>query len=108
MANRKIHLYKDYFKVFYAEQTAAVRKKIAQTITLVQQADRIPSSVFKSIEGAKGLFEIRVEFASNIYRIFCCFDEGQLVVLFNGFQKKSQKNATICDKHCSAPDERVF
>ena len=41
--------------------------------------------------GYDGLFEIRVEFQSNIYRIFCCFDEGRLVVLFNGFQKKTQK-----------------
>ena len=41
--------------------------------------------------GYDGLFEIRVEFQSNVYRIFCCFDEGHLVVLFNGFQKKSQK-----------------
>ncbi len=38
-----------------------------------------------------GLFEIRVEYQSNIYRIFCCFDQGQLVILFNGFQKKTQK-----------------
>ncbi len=28
---------------------------------------------------------------SNIFRIFCCFDEGKLVILFNGFQKKTQK-----------------
>lgn len=41
--------------------------------------------------GTDGLYEIRVEFESNIYRIFCCFDKGNLVVLFNGFQKKSQK-----------------
>ena len=41
--------------------------------------------------GYDGLFEIRVEYQSNIYRIFCCFDKGQLVVLFNGFQKKTQK-----------------
>ena len=41
--------------------------------------------------GYEGLFEIRIEFESNIYRIFCCFDEGNLVVLFNGFQKKTQK-----------------
>jgi len=41
--------------------------------------------------GTDGLFEIRIEFESNVYRIFCCFDEGNLVVLFNGFQKKSQK-----------------
>ena len=43
------------------------------------------------MEGTDGLFEILIEFESNIYRIFCCFDEGNLVVLFNGFQKKSQK-----------------
>ncbi len=43
------------------------------------------------MNGTDGLFEIRIEFESNIYRIFCCFDEGNLVVLFNGYQKKSQK-----------------
>ena len=43
------------------------------------------------MEGTTGLYEIRIEFKTNIYRIFCCFDEGQLVVLFNGFQKKTQK-----------------
>ncbi len=41
--------------------------------------------------GTDGLYEIRVEHGSNIYRIFCCFDNGNLVVLFNGFQKKTQK-----------------
>ena len=51
----------------------------------------IPVKYLKSIEGRKGLFEIRVEQGNNIYRVFCCFDEGNLVILFNGFQKKSQK-----------------
>ena len=41
--------------------------------------------------GYEGLYEIRIAYSSNIYRIFCCFDEGKLIVLFNGFQKKSQK-----------------
>jgi len=41
--------------------------------------------------GTDGLYEIRIELGSNIYRIFCCFDEGRIVVLFNGFQKKTQK-----------------
>ena len=41
--------------------------------------------------GYDGLFAIRIEFESNIFRIFCCFDKGNLVVLFNGFQKKTQK-----------------
>ncbi len=41
--------------------------------------------------GTDGLYEIRIELGSNIYRLFCCFDEGRVVVLFNGFQKKTQK-----------------
>ena len=51
----------------------------------------MPVTILKSIEGKKGLFEIRVEFGGDIFRIFCCFDEGSLVILFNGFQKKTQK-----------------
>jgi phage-related protein len=54
-------------------------------------ADRIPKKFFQHLEGTSGLYEIRVEYQGNIYRIFCCFDEGSIVVLFNGFQKKSQK-----------------
>ena len=54
-------------------------------------ADRIPKKFFEKLTGYNGLFEIRIEFESNIYRIFCCLDEGNLVVLFNGFQKKKQK-----------------
>jgi Phage-related protein len=38
-----------------------------------------------------GLYELRAEYNGNIYRMFFCFDEGQIVILFNGFQKKSQK-----------------
>jgi len=58
---------------------------------LISVAERIPLKFFQYISGTDGLFEIKVEFESNIFRIFCCFDEGTLVVLFNGFQKKSQK-----------------
>lgn len=53
--------------------------------------DRIPSDFLRSIKGVSGLYEIRIEDNSNIYRIFCCFDQGNLVVLFNAFQKKTQK-----------------
>jgi phage-related protein len=53
--------------------------------------DRVPEKFLKHIEGQKGLYEIRIEVGSNIFRIFCCFDKGKLVVLFNGFHKKTQK-----------------
>ena len=51
----------------------------------------MPITILKSIEGKKGLFEKRIEFGGDIFRVFCCFDEGSLVILFNGFQKKTQK-----------------
>ena len=91
MAKREIRFFKHYFNEFYVAQSEKVRRKIAQTLVWLQTLDRLPSSILKSIEGNKGLFEIRVEFGGDIFRIFCCFDEGSLVILFNGFQKKTQK-----------------
>ena len=43
------------------------------------------------MENSDGLFEIRAEVGSNIFRVFSFFDEGNLGILLNGFQKKSQK-----------------
>lgn len=91
MAKREIKFYKHHFNTFFTAQNEKVRRKIAQTLVWLQTIDRLPVSILKSIEGKKGLYEIRIEFSGNIYRIFCCFDEGQLVILFNGFQKKTQK-----------------
>ena len=91
MAKREIKFYKHYFNEFYVAQTDKVRKKIAQALVWLQTLDRLPVTILKSIEGKKGLFEIRVEFGGDIFRVFCCFDEGSLVILFNGFQKKTQK-----------------
>ena len=91
MAKREIKFYKHYFNEFYVAQTDKVRKKIAQTLVWLQTLDRLPVTILKSIEGKKGLFEIRIEFGGDIFRVFCCFDEGSLVILFNGFQKKTQK-----------------
>ncbi len=91
MANREIRFYKHYFNEFIATQNEAVRKKIVQTLIWLRELDRLPVSILKSIEGKKGLYEIRVEVGNNIFRIFCCFDRGNLVILFNGFQKKTQK-----------------
>jgi len=53
--------------------------------------DRVPKKYFEHITGTDGLFEVRVELGGNIFRIFAFFDKGNLVVLGNGFQKKSQK-----------------
>ena len=91
---REIVFYKDYFDDFFESLSEKVKDKIDEVLFMMTILDRVPSKFFKSIEGVKGLFEIRVEFESNIYRIFCCYDKGKLVVLFNGFQKKTQKTPT--------------
>ena len=53
--------------------------------------DFIPIKYFKHLENTDGLFEIRIEFEGNIYRIFCFFDAGNVVILINAYQKKTQK-----------------
>ena len=88
---RNLVFFKNYFNEFFEAQKENVKEKIDFVIFVVTTSERIPKKFFSDIEGQQGLFEIKVEFESNIYRIFCCFDEGNLIVLFNGFQKKTQK-----------------
>ena len=88
---RFIKLFKNYFKEFYVAQTKVVRDKINFVLQMVETQRMIPKKFFRIIEGSDGIYEIKVEMESNIYRIFCCMDEGAVVVLFHGIQKKSQK-----------------
>lgn len=88
---REIIFYENYFLDFYIPLNDKVKMRIKYVLELVKQVNNIPAKFLSSITGYEELFEIRVEYESNIYRIFCCFDKGKLVVLFNGFQKKSQK-----------------
>jgi phage-related protein len=76
---------------FYLEYQPSVQEKIEFVFRIIRQVERIPIKFLEHIEGSDGLFEIRIEVGSNIFRVFCCFDEGHVVVLFNGFQKKTQK-----------------
>lgn len=87
---RNIIFYKDYFSEFYKALPNNVKLKVDYVLYLITFIDTIPKKFLKSLN-IKGLYEIRIEFESNIYRVFCCFDEGKVVVLFNGFHKKSQK-----------------
>ena|SRR5579885_2972036 len=88
---RELIFYRHYFQEFFDRQTEKVKEKIDYVLFMVTHLDKIPEKFLKHIEGQKGLYEIRIEVGSNIFRIFCCFDKGKIVVLFNGFQKKTQK-----------------
>ncbi|MFN7692386.1 MAG: type II toxin-antitoxin system RelE/ParE family toxin [Bacteroidota bacterium] len=88
---RKITFYKSYFQDFFEKQSKKVKAKIVWTLELVEDLKRVPETYLKHIENTDGLYEIRVQQGSDIFRIFCFFDQGQLVVLANGLQKKTQK-----------------
>jgi len=88
---RKITFFKNYFQDFFDKQSKKVKAKIVWTFDLVEDLQRVPEIYLKHIENTDRLYEIRVQLGSDIFRIFCFFDQGQLVVLANGFQKKTQK-----------------
>lgn len=88
---RDIIFFEDHFIDFYQKQDQMVKSKIQYVLELIRQIDRVPEKFLKHMTGTDGLYEIRVQYQSNIYRIFCCFDSGELVVLLSAFQKKSQK-----------------
>ena len=89
--DRQVIAYKAYFLDFYHDQPDDVQKKIEWTLNLIRVTPHVPKKYFGHMTGTKGLYEIRIEVGSNIFRIFSFFDKGNLVVLGNGFQKKSQK-----------------
>ncbi|MEO8146640.1 MAG: type II toxin-antitoxin system RelE/ParE family toxin [Bacteroidia bacterium] len=88
---RTVFIYKDYFTSFYNIQKQKIKDKILWTFRVIENIQQVPEDYLKHLEGRDGLYEIRVQSGGNIFRIFCFFDEGKLVVLANGFQKKTQK-----------------
>jgi len=88
---REVIAYKNYFEEFLLAQPQKVQDKIFKIIEIIETFERVPQSYLKSIKGTDGLYEARIQLASNIWRVFCFFDEGKLVILLNGFKKKTQK-----------------
>lgn len=91
MKVREVIAYKDYFEEFLKEQPQKVQDKIFKIIEAIETLERVPKNYLKQITGTKNLYEARIQLASNIWRVFCFFDNDKLVVLINGFQKKTQK-----------------
>ena len=88
---RTIFYYRNYYLDFFESLDNEVKRKFNWTLKLITTVYKVPDKYFKHIENSSGLFEIRVEVGSNIFRVFSFFDKNQLVILINGFQKKSQK-----------------
>jgi phage-related protein len=88
---RNAIFYKIYFENFFVQQNNRVKEKILWTIRLIEDVEVVPSIYLKSISGTDGIYEIRIQTGSDIFRIFCFFDKKNLIVIGNGFQKKTQK-----------------
>lgn len=88
---RQIVFYKNYFEVFFDRQNKEVKKKILCTLKLIETEPRIHKDFFKFLKNTSGLYEIRIQLGGNQYRIFCFFTPNKIIVLGNGFHKKTQK-----------------
>ena len=66
------------------------QEKVQYGLLLLKTQDRLPKKFVKLIRD--GIYELRTEYGGNIYRVFFIFDDGKIVVLFNGFQKKNTEN----------------
>ena len=89
---RRIITFGRYFGEFMDGLTIKEREKVDYGLVLLKTQDRLPTKFVKHIR--EGLYELRTEYNGNIYRVFFIFDEEKIVVLFNGFQKKTQKTPT--------------
>lgn len=86
---REIFVYKNYFYDFINHLSEKVVDKIEYALTLLESQDKVSKKFVKFLR--EDVYELRAEYESNIYRVFFIFDDGNIVVLFNGFHKKSQK-----------------
>jgi phage-related protein len=88
---REVVEFENHFSEFLKHQHVKVQNKIFKIIEAIETLERVPSNYLKSIQGTDGLYEARIQLGSDIWRVFCFFDNGKLVILLNGFTKKSQK-----------------
>ncbi len=88
---REVVEFENHFSEFLKKQPVKVQDKIFKIIEAIETLERVPSSYLKMLVGTNGLYEARIQLGSDIWRVFCFFDHGKLVILLNGFTKKTQK-----------------
>lgn len=88
---REVVEFENHFTEFLKKQSIKVQNKIFKIIEAIETLERVPSNYLKAIKGTDGLYETRIQLGTDIWRVFCFFDQGRLVILLNGFTKKTQK-----------------
>lgn len=88
---RDVVEFENHFSDFLKKQPVKVQNKVYKIIEAIETLERVPSNYLKALVGTNGLYEARIRLGSDIWRVFCFFDKGKLVILLNGFTKKTQK-----------------
>lgn len=88
---RRLKTYGNYFLDFYNLLGQDIQEKIDWVFEVVKTAEQIPKKFFEHLTGSDGIYAIRIEYEGNIYRVLCFYDKGNIIVLVNSFQKKTQK-----------------
>lgn len=93
---RTVYFYKSYFIDFMNSlRNPKAKEKILYIMRIIEAVERVSTDYLKHVEGTDGLYEIRIKSSSDIYRVFCFFEAGRLIIVANGFQEKSQKKPKV-------------
>jgi phage-related protein len=76
---------------FLDSLTGKQAQKVLWVLQLVEELDVVPRQYFKKLVDIENLWEIRIQFGNDIFRLLGFFDGGTLLILTNGFSKKTQK-----------------
>ena len=74
--------------------SAKQAKKVTWVLQLVETFEIVPIQYFKKLDVTDNIWEVRVDFGGDTFRLLGFFDKGNLVILTNGFAKKTQKIPT--------------
>jgi phage-related protein len=78
-------------KEFLDSLSAKQAKKVSWVLNIIEEFQIVPIQYFKKLEGTSDIWEVRIDSGSDTFRLLGFFDKGNLIILTNGFAKKSQK-----------------
>ncbi len=71
--------------------TGKQAQKVLWVLQLIEGLETVPRQYFKKLVDSEDIWEVRAQFGNDIFRLLGFFDGGTLLILTNGFAKKTQK-----------------
>jgi phage-related protein len=78
-------------ETFLDSLTGKQAQKVLWVLQLIEELEPVPRPYFKKLVDSEGIWEVRIQFGNDIFRLLGFFDGGALLILTNGFAKKTQK-----------------